>query len=70
LDKNASKEEAGNKELLNMNIKIAIGNDIKSSSLIIFNSLSIGLECSQTLANVIRRIALFCKIKRGSRIVE
>lgn len=59
-----------NKELLNMNIKIAIGNYIKSSSLIIFNSLSIKLECPQKLANVIRRTVLFSKIKRGPRIVE
>ena len=67
--KSASKAE-GNKELMNMYIKTAIWYDIKSSSLIMFNFLNIGLECSWKLANVIRRIALFCKIKRGWRVVE
>ena len=56
----------GKSFFLNLNMKIAILKVTRSNSLIIFNDLNIGLECSSNFENVIIRITFFEK----HRVVE
>ena len=55
----------GKSFFLNLNMKIAILKVTRSNSLIIFNDLNIGLECSSNFENVIITHNLFLRNIEG-----